>query len=78
MLQRCLGRPVTSAFTPDARHSVRATVTHDGLVTVEGEDALPKEVVQRAKLLLKTAFKHSEEASPGSAPPRRVHRWRAS
>ncbi len=69
---------VGSAFTSEAEHRLGATVGSDGTVTVDDEASLPKEVVQRAKLLLRTAWKHAQEGSPGAPPPRRVHRWRAA
>jgi hypothetical protein len=63
-----------SAFTSDVDHKLRASVDACGVVTVDDEDALPKEVVQRAKLLLRTAWKHAD----GAPLPRRLHRWRPS
>jgi hypothetical protein len=68
-----------SAFTRDAEHRLRASVDLDGAVVVEDEAKLPKEVVQRAKMLLRTAYRHGAHGpdSSGAAPPRRLHRWRA-
>ncbi len=68
-----------SVFTPDAEIRLRASVDATGAVTVDDEASLPKEVAQRARMLLRTAQKHGrEEAGGAGAPPRRLHRWRAS
>jgi hypothetical protein len=68
-----------SAFTRDERLALRATVDDGGGVVVLDEASLPREVVQRLTLLLKTAWKHAngngKEGTGG--PPRRIHRWRA-
>ena len=67
-----------SAFTSDAEVKLRASVDADGVVAVEDEARVPKEVAQRAKLLLRTAWKHATQAEAGAPPPRRIHRWRAA
>ena len=66
-----------AAFTHEAEHALKASVDAAGAVTVENEASLPKEVVQRAKLLLRTAYKHAQDGGHGTAPPRRIHPWRA-
>jgi hypothetical protein len=66
-----------SAFTHDVEHRVCARVDASGVVTVDDEASLPKEVASRAKLLLKTAWKHARDEGEGVAPPRRIHRWRS-
>ncbi len=67
-----------SAFTPDGEHRIHATVDARGDVSID-DASLPDPVVQRAKLLLRTAWKRAKEISGESAPvlPRRIHRWRA-
>ena len=71
-----------SAYDREVEHRLRATVDAEGRVTVDEEGALPKDVVQRAKLLLRTSYKHAREVGGDQgepfAPPRRVQRWRAS
>ncbi len=67
-----------SAFTHDAEVRLRASVDADGAVVVEDEASLPKEVAHRAKLLLRTAWKHATHGEESAPPPRRIHRWRAA
>jgi len=69
---------VGSAFTRDKDHRVRASVDGAGVVTVDDEESLPKEVVQRAKMLIRTAYKHAREDGGEGLPPRRLHRWRSA
>ncbi len=60
--------------TPDALFRLIAEVTEGGAVGVEAADPLPEGVAQKAKLLLRAAWKHAgADASP---PPRRIVRWR--
>jgi hypothetical protein len=66
---------VGTARTSEAEHQVRATVAADGTVVVADAASLPKEIAQRVTMLLRTAWKHASQE--GSAPPRRVQRWRA-
>jgi hypothetical protein len=65
--------------TPTGEFSLRARVTEDGAVTMEtpsqDSPALPAGVEQKAKLLLRAAWKHAD--ADGAPPPRRIVRWRA-
>jgi len=70
-----------SAFTSSSEIRLQAVVASDGTVVVDDEAELPSEVAKRAKLLLRTAWKHAQDGQAGESatpPPRRVHRWRAS
>jgi hypothetical protein len=61
--------------TPEAQFHLHAQVTEEGGVAIETADPLPEGVVQKAKLLLRAAWKHAgADAAP---PPRRIVRWRA-
>jgi hypothetical protein len=64
-----------TARTSETEHPVRATIATDGTVVVADAERLPKEIVQRVTLLLRTVWKHASQ--DGAAPPRRVQRWRA-
>jgi hypothetical protein len=66
-----------AAFTRETEHRLEVTVDAAGEVTIADEASLPKEVAQRAKMLLRTAFKRAKDETEGGAPPRRIHRWRA-
>ncbi|MBV9945399.1 MAG: hypothetical protein JOZ69_00955 [Myxococcales bacterium] len=59
--------------TPSARYLVSATVEEDGAVSVELPIEAPAALRERARLILRAAAKHAR----GSAPPRRIARWRA-
>jgi len=65
--------------TPTAEFSLRARVSVEGAVAIEAPPesvpALPAGVEQKAKLLLRAAWKHAE--ADGAPPPRRILRWRA-
>ena len=69
-----------SAFTEGAEHKMRAVLDAAGGVSVDDEAGLPKDVVQRVKMLLRTAHKHAlgDEGDEPSPPPRRIRRWRAA
>jgi hypothetical protein len=62
------------AVTASARFGLTGTVSGAGVVTVELETGAPAGMADKARLLLKAAWKHArDEESP---PPRRVMRWR--
>lgn len=69
-------RYVGDAVTPDARWAMRAVVEADGTVTVELEDPVPG-VAEKARLIVRAAYKHAREIDEHAAPPRRIQRWRA-
>lgn len=56
--------------TPEADRAIEATIAENGEVTVE--TAAPEEAAEKARLILRTAWKHAD----GDAPPRRIQRWR--
>ncbi len=58
--------------TPDARFAVTADVAEDGGVTF-CTDA-PKEMAEKARLVLRTAVRHA--AQDKTELPRRIVRWR--
>ncbi len=60
--------------TPDAAFPLRALVTEAGAVAIDA-GPLPEGVEQKAKLLLRAAWKHASASE--AAPPRRIVRWRA-
>ena len=64
------------AVTPGARVAMRAVVEADGTVTVDIDDPAP-EVAEKARLIVRAAYKHAREADENAAPPRRIQRWRA-
>jgi hypothetical protein len=62
------------AVTAGARFGLMGTISEAGFVTVELETGAPAGMAERARLLLKAAWKHAtDEHSP---PPRRIVRWR--
>jgi hypothetical protein len=61
------------AVAPDARFAVEATITSAGEVAVEAPGA-PAGLVERARLLLRAAWKHAH--ADELPPPRRIVRWR--
>ncbi len=65
-----------AAVTPSRRFAMRAVVTEAGEVTVQVDDAAPSDLALRARTMVRTAYKHANDESPGSPPPRRIHRWR--
>ncbi|HEV3190857.1 MAG TPA: outer membrane protein assembly factor BamD [Polyangiaceae bacterium] len=64
-----------AVITPDASFAVSATVSAEGDVAVELAANAPEGLAQRARLLLRSAWKHAR--ADDTAPPRRVVRWRA-
>lgn len=62
-----------AAFTPDVRYVMRILVDGDGNATC-GDSAVPDDIREKARLLVKTMVKHA--TSEGTAPPRRIMRWR--
>jgi hypothetical protein len=66
------------AVTKDARFAVRAVVEADGAVAIDvGAPDAPRDVAERAKLIVRAAYKHAKEGAEDAAPPRRITRWRA-
>jgi hypothetical protein len=65
------------AVTPAARHRMRATVDAAGAVAIELAADAPPDLAERARLIVRAAFKHAKEADDSAAPPRRIVRWRA-
>jgi hypothetical protein len=68
--------------TPTDEFPLRARVTVEGVVVIEPPSerelpapALPAGAEQKAKLLLRAAWKHAD--ADGAPPPRRIVRWRA-
>jgi hypothetical protein len=62
------------AVLPDARFAITATVSATGEVTVDVPPDAPEGVADRARLILRAAYKHgAKDAAP---PPRRIVRWR--
>jgi hypothetical protein len=61
--------------TPAERFALAATITNDGGVTVDLDAAAPPGLAERVRLILRTAWRHAGDE--GSAPPRRIVRWRA-
>lgn len=64
-----------TAFTKDDRYALVLTVAGDGSVEVRGDHAAPAELLEKARLLVRTAVRHAERE--GTEPPRRLLRWRA-
>jgi len=64
-----------AVITPDARFALLATVSAEGDVAVELAPNAPEELAQKARLLLRSVWKHAR--ADNTAPPRRVGRWRA-
>ncbi len=71
------------AFTPEARFTMRVFVEATGAVQIEidgcPDAAVSAPLVDKAKLIVRAAFKHAQadmgESSP-APPPRRIVRWR--
>ena len=61
--------------TPSARFVLTAVLSADGGLTVTIEPPPPAGLVDRVRLILRTAWKHARENE--TEPPRRVGRWRA-
>ena len=63
------------AVTPSTRVRIAATVAEDGAVSIRVDRDAPASLAEKARLLLRAAWKHSDaEHAP---PPRRIVRWRA-
>jgi hypothetical protein len=62
------------AVTPSARFRVAASVAGDGAVTVELQQGAPAGLAEKARLLVRAAWKHAREDE--AVPPRRIVRWR--
>jgi hypothetical protein len=62
------------AVTPSARFRVAASVGSDGAVSVELQLGAPAGLAEKARLLVRAAWKHAREDE--AAPPRRIVRWR--
>jgi hypothetical protein len=78
-LGRDAGPPWTyegAAYTPSTTHPMRVIVDAGGKVEVEVEvdDGMPQDLVQRARQMVRTAYKHAEDEH--LPPPRQIHRWR--
>ena len=65
-----------AVFTPSSSHPMRVVVQADGTVEVEVEDATSRGLIQRAKQMVRAAYKHAADQS--QAPPRQITRWRGS
>ena len=63
------------AITPSQRFQVAALVAEDGAVSVELQSGAPAGLAEKARLLVRTAWKHAREDE--TTPPRRIVRWRA-
>ena len=65
------------AVTLETRYRMRAVVSAEGHVEVDIEGAA-REVAERARLIVRAAYKHAKEADAASSPPRKIVRWRAT
>jgi hypothetical protein len=63
-----------TASTTDAKYAMRATVEENGDVAIESN--APEDVAEKARLIIRTAYKHAR--SEDEPPPRRIQRWRSS
>jgi hypothetical protein len=63
------------AVTQNARFWLVAVVDAGGGVAVELPADAPAHLADRARLIIRAAYKHA--ADGGSSPPRRIARWRA-
>jgi hypothetical protein len=63
--------------TADAEHPVRVTVAVDGDVDVHIAEGAPPGTAEKARLIVRAAYKHAKDADPDAPPPRRIQRWRA-
>jgi hypothetical protein len=61
--------------TPEASHELVCVVQEDGTIGVELAEGAPAAYAEKARLLVRTAFRHAAE--DGAPPPRRIVRWRA-
>jgi hypothetical protein len=62
-----------AAFTPDTRHLLRIAVDAEGNATCDS-GSVPEDIREKARLLVKTMVRHA--LAEGTAPPRRIMRWR--
>ena len=62
------------AVTPSERFRVAAMIGEDGGVSVELQSGAPAGLAEKARLLVRTAWKHAREDD--AVPPRRIVRWR--
>ena len=60
------------AFTPKEKHRLVVDVLADGTVDVAGD--APDDIQEKTRLLMRMFVRHAE--SEGTAPPRRILRWR--
>jgi hypothetical protein len=65
------------AVTPQYRFPLIATVESDGSVSVDLPTSAPAGLGEKAKLIVRTAYRHARDEDPRGAPPRRIVRWRA-
>jgi hypothetical protein len=63
------------AVTPSARFRLSATIAQDGVVAVSVDEGAPPGLGEKARLLLRAAWKHAE--ADEAPPPWRIVRWRA-
>lgn len=63
------------AVTPSERFRVAALIAEDGAVSVVLQSGAPAGLAEKARLLVRTVWKHAREDA--AAPPRRIVRWRA-
>jgi hypothetical protein len=63
------------AVTPGERFRVTAVIAGDGTVSVELQGGAPAGLAEKARLLVRAAWKHAQDDE--AAPPRRIVRWRA-
>ncbi len=60
------------AFTAKEKHRLLVDVRADGSVDIGGD--APEDIQDKARLLMRMFVRHAE--SEGTAPPRRILRWR--
>jgi hypothetical protein len=63
------------AVTPADTFGLVATVEPDGAIGVELDSRAPAPLAEKARLLLRAAWKHAQDDD--LPPPRRIVRWRA-
>jgi hypothetical protein len=64
-----------SIATATAELRLTALVDAGGEVTIESTEPPPAALTHKARLLLRSAWKHAR--GEAAAPPRRIQRWRA-
>jgi hypothetical protein len=64
-----------AVITPTERYAAAAVVSAEGEVTVELPAEAPEGMAEKARLVLRAAYKHARE--DGGPPPRHIVRWRA-